>query len=118
MISGEELNKILRTIEICAINYNKNEDGMEMFEWGELWILDEYINNLHLKSEKLQKKIVKIMNYLESQEEVLQRNVQYFEKKLKNTDKKSFYYNSYLKRIHAINSKRELIKEILGEWNK
>ncbi len=118
MISGEELNKILRIIEICAINYKKNEDGMETFEWGELWILDEYINHLHLKNEKMQKKIIKITDYLENQEVALRRNVQYFEKQLKNTDKKSFYYNSYLKRIYAINSKRELIKEILMELDK
>lgn len=52
MISGEELNKILRTIEICAIDYNKNEDGMESFEWSELWLLDSYINDLQQENQK------------------------------------------------------------------
>lgn len=58
-------------------------------------------------------KIDYFINYLNDKEEILRRKVQYFEKALRDTDKKSFYYQSYLKNIHKLNSKREFIKELL-----
>ena len=63
-------------------------------------------------------KIDYFINYLNDKEETLRRKVQYFEKALRNTDKKSFYYQSYLKNIHKLNAERESIKEMLGVVNK
>lgn len=63
-------------------------------------------------------KIDYFINYLNDKEETLRRKVQYFEKALRDTDKKSFYYQSYLKNIHKLNAERESIKEMLGVVNK
>lgn len=63
-------------------------------------------------------KIDYFISYLNDKEETLKRKVQYFEKALRNTDKKSFYYHSYLKNVHKLNAERESIKEMLGVVNK
>lgn len=54
-----------------------------------------------------------LINYLRNSEEKFRKEVQELEQKLRNTNKNSFYYNSYLKEIHRLNAKREFIKEIL-----
>ena len=54
-----------------------------------------------------------LINYLSKCEEEFRKEVQELEKKLRNTNKNSFYYNSYLKEIHKLNAKREFIKAIL-----
>ena len=74
----------------------------------------EFIKN----ENKLENKMDYFISYLNNKEETLKRKVQYFEKALRNTDKKSFYYQSYLKNIHKLNAERESIKEMLGVVNK
>ena len=54
-----------------------------------------------------------LINYLRISEEKFRKEVQELEQKLRNTNKNSFYYNSYLKEIHRLNAKREFIKTIL-----
>lgn len=54
-----------------------------------------------------------LINYLRISEEKFRKEVQELEQKLRNTNKNSFYYNSYLKEIHKLNAKREFIKAIL-----
>lgn len=41
-----EEEKILKTIRYCANDYMKQEDGIQCFEWGDLWVLNEYIENI------------------------------------------------------------------------
>ena len=55
----------------------------------------------------------KLINYLSKCEEEFRKEVRELEKRLRNTNKNSFYYNSYLKEIHKLNAKREYIKTIL-----
>lgn len=51
--------------------------------------------------------------YLNNREKVLKENVIYYEERLRNVDKRSFYYGSYVKTIQKLNAKREMIREIL-----
>ena len=51
--------------------------------------------------------------YLNNREKELSQDVKYYEKQLRNVDKKSFYYDSYVKTIQKLNAKREIIREIL-----
>lgn len=52
-----EEEKILRTIRYCANDYMKQEDGIQCFEWGDLWVLNEYIENIKQESNQLKDKI-------------------------------------------------------------
>ena len=62
--------------------------------------------------EKLDK-YEKIFRSLKDKEESMTQEVRHFEEKLRHMDKSDFYYSSYLKRVHALNAKREIIKDIL-----
>ena len=53
---GEE--KILKTIRYCANDYMKQEDGIQCFEWGDLWVLNEYIKKLQQENEDLKEKVI------------------------------------------------------------
>ena len=53
-----------------------------------------------------------LIDYLKKRESELKENVRTYEKKLRQTSRLSFYYNSYLKTLHRFRAKRELIKEI------
>ena len=55
--------------------------------------------------------------YLNNREKVLRENVKYYEERLRNVDKRSFYYDSYVKAIQKLNAKREMIREILNYIN-
>ena len=48
-----EEEKILRTIRYCANDYMKQEDGIQCFEWGDLWVLNEYIENIKQENKQL-----------------------------------------------------------------
>ena len=52
-----EEEKILRTIRYCANDYMKQQDGIQCFEWGDLWVLNEYIENIKQESNQLKDKI-------------------------------------------------------------
>ena len=52
-----EEEKILKTIRYCANDYMKQEDGIQCFEWGDLWVLNEYIENIKQESNQLKDKI-------------------------------------------------------------
>ena len=55
--------------------------------------------------------------YLNDRENVLRENVKCYEERLRNVDKRSFYYNSFVKTIQKLNAKREMIREILDYIN-
>ena len=55
--------------------------------------------------------------YLNNREKVLRENVKYYEERLRNVDKRNFYYDSYVKAIQKLNAKREMIREILNYIN-
>lgn len=55
--------------------------------------------------------------YLNNRANVLRENVRYYEERLRNIDKRSFYYDSYVKAIQKLNAKREMIREILDYIN-
>lgn len=55
--------------------------------------------------------------YLNNREKVLRENVKYYEERLRNVDKRNFYYDSYVKAIQKLNAKREMIREILDYIN-
>ena len=55
--------------------------------------------------------------YLNNRANVLRENVRYYEERLRNVDKRSFYYDSYVKAIQKLNAKREMIREILDYIN-
>lgn len=55
--------------------------------------------------------------YLNDRENVLREDVKYYEERLRNVDKRSFYYGSYVKAIQKLNAKREMIREILDYIN-
>lgn len=55
--------------------------------------------------------------YLNDRENVLREDVKYYEERLRNVDKRSFYYDSYVKAIQKLNAKREMIREILDYIN-
>ena len=59
-----------------------------------------------------------LINYLKQEDKDLKENVVNLEKKLRNTSRDSFYYNSYLKTLHRFRAKRELIKDILSKIGK
>lgn len=52
-----EEEKILQTIRFCANDYQKQEDGIQCFEWGDLWILNEYIKKLQQENKRLQDEV-------------------------------------------------------------
>lgn len=56
--------------------------------------------------------------YLNDRENVLREDVKYYEERLRNVDKRSFYYDSYVKTIQKLNAKREMIREILDTHDK
>lgn len=60
----------------------------------------------------------KLISYLKERENKLQKKVVYYEKQLKGTERNTFYYNSYVKKIHKLNTQRELTKEILSKIEK
>ena len=55
--------------------------------------------------------------YLNNKEKALREDVKYYEERLRNVDKRSFYYDSYVKAIEKLNAKREMIREILDYIN-
>ena len=55
--------------------------------------------------------------YLNNKEKALREGVKYYEEQLRNVDKRSFYYDSYVKTIQKLNAKREMIREILDYIN-
>ena len=55
--------------------------------------------------------------YLNDRENVLREDVKYYEERLRNVDKRSFYYDSYVKATQKLNAKREMIREILDYIN-
>lgn len=55
--------------------------------------------------------------YLNNKEKALREDVKYYEERLRNVDKRSFYYDSYVKAIQKLNAKREMIREILDYIN-
>lgn len=59
-----------------------------------------------------------LINYLSKCEENYRKEVQDLENRLRNTNKNSFYHNSYLKEIHRLNAKREFIKTILKRFRR
>lgn len=56
--------------------------------------------------------------YLNNREKSLRESVKYYEERLRSVDKRSFYYDSYVKAIQKLNAKREMIKEILSKIEK
>ena len=52
-----EEEKILKTIRYCANDYMKQEDGIQCFEWGDLWVLNEYIEKIKQENQQLKEKI-------------------------------------------------------------
>lgn len=56
--------------------------------------------------------LYELIEWLDSQDNEYMSLVKYYENELRNTSQKSFYYNSYLKKILCFNSKRQFIKEI------
>lgn len=56
--------------------------------------------------------LYELIEWLDSQDKEYMSLVKYYENELRNTSQKSFYYNSYLKKILCFNSKRQFIKEI------
>ena len=56
--------------------------------------------------------LYELIKLLDLQDNEYMNLVKYYENKLRNTNRKSFYYNSYLKKILCFNSKRQFIKEI------
>ena len=54
---------------------------------------------------------------LNNKEKALREDVKYYEERLRNVDKRSFYYDSYVKAIQKLNAKREMIREILDYIN-
>ena len=67
---------------------------------------------------ELAKENQELINYLKQEDKDLKENVVNLEKKLRNTSRDSFYYNSYLKTLHRFRAKRELIKDILSKIGK
>ena len=55
---NEDIEKILRTIKYCAGDYMKQEEGIQCFEWSELWVLNEYIKKLQQENEDLKEKVI------------------------------------------------------------
>lgn len=55
--------------------------------------------------------------YLNNREKSLRESVKYYEERLRSVDKRSFYYDSYVKAIQKLNAKREIIREILDYIN-
>lgn len=55
--------------------------------------------------------------YLNNKEKALREDVKYYEERLRNVDKRSFYYDSYVKAIQKLNAKREMMREILDYIN-
>lgn len=55
--------------------------------------------------------------YLNNREKSLRESVKYYEERLRSVDKRSFYYDSYVKAIQKLNAKREMIREILDYIN-
>lgn len=52
---NEDIKKILRTIKYCAGDYMKQEEGVQYFEWSDLWVLNEYIEQLQNNWNELKK---------------------------------------------------------------
>ena len=52
-----EEEKILKTIRYCANDYMKQEDGIQCFEWEDLWVLNEYIENIKQENKQFKEKI-------------------------------------------------------------
>lgn len=51
---NNDLKEILWIIKSCAMDYDKQEEGMHTFEWADLWILNEYIKELQQKVNQLE----------------------------------------------------------------
>ena len=54
-----------------------------------------------------------LVYHLTATESKYRMDVSYWENLLRKTPRKSFYYISRLRRIHMLNAKRELIRDIL-----
>ena len=52
-----EEEKILKTIRYCANDYMKQEDGIQCFEWGDLWVLNEYIEKIKQENQRLKEDV-------------------------------------------------------------
>ena len=59
-----EEEKILRTIRYCANDYMKQEDGIQCFEWGDLWVLNEYIENIKQENKQLKEVIEEVREFI------------------------------------------------------
>jgi predicted nuclease with TOPRIM domain len=50
----DEIKEILWIIKSCKQDYDKQKDGMHTFDYGELYLLYNYITNLQTKNEYLE----------------------------------------------------------------
>lgn len=57
---NKDIKKILRTIKYCAGDYMKQEEGVQCFEWSDLWVLNEYIEKLQQENQQLRNALEKL----------------------------------------------------------
>ena len=78
----------------------------------ENYILKAKVSAREIVADKYEEKINSLKEYLKNKEVALRESTKYYEKQLSNVDKRSFYYDSYVKIIQKANAVREFIKEI------
>ena len=54
---NEEIKEILLIIKSCKQDYDKQKNGMHTFDYGELYLLYNYITNLQQENERLKERI-------------------------------------------------------------
>ena len=57
---NDEIKEILWIIKSCKQDYDKQKNGMHTFDYGELYLLYNYITNLQQESERLNKEVAKL----------------------------------------------------------
>ena len=63
----KELKELLWVIKSCAIDYDKREEGMHTFEWSELWVINDYIEELRQKVNQLETNRDELKKWLEEE---------------------------------------------------